>query len=141
MLDFSIAVLPFIVVAFANFFASWLWFSPVAPWFKAWVKGTGAHADAKEMTEAEKKEMPFIMLGALVSTLLLSYGLQVLVHSVGVTGFFGGALVGVVAWAAFAVSLGLNSRFEGRKPVVIVINLGLYLLAYALAGGVFAVWR
>ncbi len=140
MLDFSISVLPFIVVALVNFFASWLWFSPVAPWFKAWVRGTGAHPGAKEMTEAEKREMPLIMLGALVSTLLLSYGLQVLVHSVGAAGFFGGLLVGVVAWAAFAVSLGLNSRFEGRKPVVIVINLGLYLLAYALAGGVFAVW-
>lgn len=141
LLDFSLSVLPFIAVAFVNFLASWLWFSPAAPWFKAWARGTGFDPDKKEMTEEEKKEFPLIMAGALVSTLLLSYGLQVIVHSVAVTGFIGGAAVGTVAWAAFAVSLGLNSRFEGRKPAVIVINLGLYLLTYALSGGVFAVWR
>lgn len=141
MLDFSISFLPCIVVALVNFLASWLWFSPAAPWFKAWALGIGSNPDKKEMTEAEKREFPFIMLGALVSTALLSFGLQILVRSVGATRFVDGLLVGALVWATFAVSLALNSRFEGRKPVVIVINLTLYLLAYGLAGGVFAVWR
>lgn len=141
MLDLGVSFLPLIVVALANFIASWLWFSPAVPWFAAWAKGIGSDPGKKEMTEAEKREFPLIMLGALASTLLLSYGLQVLVHSVGATRFVDGIAVGALAWAAFAVSLGLNSRFEGRKPSVIVINLALYLLAYSAAGGVFAVWR
>ena len=43
-----------------------------------------------------------------------------------------------VSWLrslAFAVTQGLNSRFAGRKPAVILIGFGPYLLTYALFGG------
>ena len=43
-----------------------------------------------------------------------------------------------VSWLrslAFAVTQGLNSRFAGRKPAVILIGFGLHLLTYALFGG------
>jgi len=141
MPDLSVSWLPFVVVAIVNFFLSWIWYSPTAPWFKAWAAGVGMDLGKKEMTEAEKKAMPLLMGGALVASFLLAWGLQVVVHGLGATSFGGGALVGLVAWLAFALTQGLNARFEGRKDVVLVINLGLYLLTYVLFGALVAVWR
>jgi hypothetical protein len=138
MLRFEISVLPFIVVAIANFFLSWLWYSPVL-FMKPWAKALGTFGKT-EMTDREKKSMPFLFLNGLLASLILSYGLQVLVHSVGAEDFLGGLSVGVVAWAAFALTHSLNTLWEGRKPVVLLINNGLFLLTYALFGGLVAVW-
>jgi hypothetical protein len=49
--------------------------------------------------------------------------------------------VGLVLWAGFALTHSLNTLWEGRKPVVLVINNGLYLLTYLVYGGVLAVWK
>lgn len=141
MLDFSVSLVPLFVVAIVNFVLSWVYYSPMVPWFKAWVVGTGNDPNKKEMTEAEKKEFPGIMLGALASTFLLAYGLQVFVHSIHAADFVTGALVGLAAWLTFAVTHSLNSRFEGRKVVILVINNGLYLVTYVVYGGLLAVWR
>lgn len=141
MLDFSVSWLPLVVVAVVNFILSWLYYSPAVPWFKAWQKGVGMDPNKKGMTEQEKKEMPVLFAGAIVATFLLPYGLQVLVHSLKAQDFVSGAAIGLVAWFAFAITHSLNSRFEGRKPVVLFINDMLYLVTYAVYGGVLAVWR
>jgi hypothetical protein len=140
MLDLSVSWIPFVVVAVANFILSWLFYSPGMPWFRAWQVGTGTDPNKKEMTEADRKAMPRLMLGALVATLLFSYGLQVVVHSAGAVDFLSGAVAGAVVWAAFVLSHSLNTQFEGRKPVVLLINNAYYLPAYALFGGLVAVW-
>jgi hypothetical protein len=139
MLQFEVSVLPLVAIAVVNFFLSWIWYSPLL-FMKPWAKALGTYGKTG-MTEAEKKAMPFLYLSGLVSSLLLSYGLQVVVHSVGAKGFWGGFLVGVVIWAAFALTHSLSTLWEGRKPTVLVINNGLYLLTYAVFGGVVAVWR
>jgi len=141
MLDFSVSIVPLVVVAVVNFVLSWLYYSPVVPWFKAWQKGVGMDPNRKEMTEAQKKEMPALFAGAIVATFLLPYGLQVLVHSMKAPDFLSGAAIGLVAWGAFALTHSLNTRFEGRKPSVLVINNVLYLITYAVYGGVLAVWK
>jgi hypothetical protein len=141
MLDFSVSWPQLLAVAFANFLVSWLYYSPMAPWFKAWVVGIGGDPEKRGPTEAEKREMPLLMGGALLSSFLLSYGLQVLVRSLGASGFWNGALVGTVAWLAFAVTHSLNTRFEGRKPRVLLINNGLYFFSYAAFAGLIAAWR
>lgn len=141
MIDFSVAVLPLIVVAIANFILSWLYYSPSVPWFKAWQIGVGMDVNKTEMTEEDKKQMPRLMGGALVATFLFSYGLQVLIHSIKVNDFLGGVLVGVVVWLGFAVTHSLNTQFEGRKPIVLVINNVWYLISYAVFGGIVAVWN
>jgi len=141
MLDFSLSWLPFVVVAIANFVVSWLYCSPTAPWFKTWQVGIGVDPNKKGMTDADRRAMPRLMGGAVVGSLLLSYGLQVIVHSIGATAFATGALVGLVAWLAFVVTHSLNTQFEGRKPVVLLINNCLYALTYVVFGGVVAIWR
>jgi hypothetical protein len=139
MLQFQLSVLPLIVVAIVNFFLSWLWYSPVL-FLKPWATALGTYGK-KEMTEKEKKAMPFLFVSGIIASFVLSYGLQVVVHSVGAKDFVSGLLVGVVAWAVFALTHSLNTLWEGRKPVVLVINNCLFLLTYALFGGLVAVWR
>jgi hypothetical protein len=141
MLDLSLSWLPFIVVAVANFFLSWLYYSPGMPWFRAWQVGIGVDPNKREMTEADRKAMPRLMLGGLASSLLFSYGLQVVAHSVGASSLGAGAAAGFALWAAFVLSHSLDTQFEGRKPVVLVINNARYLPAYALFGAIAAVWR
>ena len=141
MIDFSLSWLPFVVVAVANFAVSWLYYSPAGPWFKTWQVGIGVDPKKKGMTDADRKAMPRMMGGAVVASLLLSYGLQVVVHSIRATSFGTGALVGLVAWLAFVVTHSLNTQFEGRKPVVLLINNCLYALTYVVFGGVVAIWR
>ena len=141
MLDFSVSWLPLLVVALVNFILSWLYYSPVVPWFAAWQRGVGVDPAKKEMTAEEKAAMPRLFGGAIVATFLLPIGLAFLVHNLRVMDFVGGLQVGVVVWAAFSVSHSLNTQFEGRKPVVLVINNVLNLIVYAAAAGLFAVWR
>ncbi|MBN8215428.1 MAG: DUF1761 domain-containing protein [Spirochaetes bacterium] len=141
MLDFSVSVLPLLTVAVVNFFLSWIYYSPAVPWFKVWQKAVGMDPSKTTMSEEDKKQLPRLMGGAVLATFLLSYGLQVIVHSVKATDFASGALVGVVLCLAFAVTQGFNSQFEGRKPVLLVLNNVLYLVTYAGFGGLVAVWR
>jgi len=141
MLNFSVSWLPLVVIAVVNFFLSWVYYSPGMPWFKAWQKGVGMDPNKTEMTEEDKKAMPMLMLGALVATFLFSYGLQVVINSLGAKDFVTGLLVGGFVWLTFAVTHSLNTKFEGRKSVVLVINNVWYLITYAVFGGVLAVWK
>jgi hypothetical protein len=141
MLDFSVSWLPLLIVALVNFFLSWLYYSPAVPWFRAWQVGIGMDPNRKAISEEDKKAMPRLMGGAAIATLLFSYALQVMVHSVKAADFGAGALVGAVVWLGFAVTQSLNTQFEGRKPVVLVINNVLYAATYILFGGLVAVWK
>jgi UDP-N-acetylmuramyl pentapeptide phosphotransferase/UDP-N-acetylglucosamine-1-phosphate transferase len=141
MLDFNVSIFPLLTVAIVNFILSWVFYSPVAPWFKAWQIGVGADPNKTEMTEEDKKAMPRLMGGAVVATFLFSYGLQVFVHSLHAKDFIGGAVIGFVAWFAFAATHSLNTQFEGRKPVVLLINNFLYIITYVVFGGIIAIWK
>jgi hypothetical protein len=141
MLDFSVSLWPLLVVAVANFILSWIYYSPAVPWFKIWQVAVGMDPNKKEMTEEDKKAMPGLMLGAVIATLLLSYGLQIVMHSLKIADFVSGLEVGVVFWAIFAVTQSLNARFEGKKFSLFIINSVWYLITYAGFGGLVAVWH
>lgn len=141
MLDYSISWMPFLGVAVLNFFGSWLYYSPISPFFKKWQLALGMDPNKKEMTDEDKKNMPRLMGGAVVASLLIAYGMGVLVQSLKLDTFSEGMVLGLFTWVTFAVTLSLNSQFEGRKPVVLVINNILYVVTYAVFGGVLAVWK
>lgn len=133
--------MPFVGVAVLNFFGSWLYYSPMSPFFKMWSKSLGLDPNSRAMSEDQKKSMPRLMGGAVVATLLFAYGLMVLVHSLKLETFNDGMMLGLVIWLGFVVSHSLNTQFEGRKPATLVINNIWYLVTYAIFGGVLAVWK
>ena len=141
MIDFTVSIAPLVTIAVVNFILSWLFYSPVVPWFKTWQINVGMDPNKTEMTEEDKKAMPRLMGGAVVATFLFSYGLQVIVHSVHAADFATGALTGLVLWFGFAVMFGLNTQFEGRKPMLLVINNALYLITFTVFGGIIAIWK
>lgn len=134
MLVFTVNPISFLVIAIANFMGSWLYYTPAMPWFRAWRTGVGMEGDP------DKQQMASLMVGAAGASLLFSYVLQVIVHSIGAIDFTTGALVGLMLWIGFAVTHSINTRFEGRKTIVLVINNGLYLLSYVAFGGIAAIW-
>jgi hypothetical protein len=139
MIDFSISVLPLIVLAVVNFILSWVWYSPLL-FAKPWMKALGIDPQ-HTMTEQDKKKMPWLFLSGIVASLFVVYAMMVIIHSLRATDFFSGLAVGIVIWAGFALTHSLNTLWEGRKPLVLVINNGLFLLTYALYGGILAIWR
>jgi hypothetical protein len=139
MLDFSVSILPLIVLALANFILSWVWYSPVL-FAKPWMKGLGVDPN-RAMSEEDKKNMPWLFLNGIIASFIMVYAMMVVVHSLKAADFVSGLVAGAVIWAGFALTHSLNTLWEGRKPVVLVINNGLFLLTYALYGGILAVWR
>lgn len=141
MLNWTLQWPQFLALALANFMLGWLWYSPVAPWFKAWVKATGLKPDPKKMSKADKARMPYLFGGAIVSSFLLSLVIQVLVRTLNAQGFAQGALIGVALWAGLVIPVLLGTLWEGRKAMVAAINAGNYLFVCAAFGGILAVWR
>jgi UDP-N-acetylmuramyl pentapeptide phosphotransferase/UDP-N-acetylglucosamine-1-phosphate transferase len=141
MIDFSISIVPLIVVALVNFFLSWVYYSPMVPWFRTWQLGVGADPNKTQMTAEDMKDMPRLMGGAVIATILFAFGLQVLVHSLRADTLSAGLAVGFLVWLGFVVTHSLNTQFEGRKPSVLLINNVLYLLSYCAFGAIFAVWH
>jgi len=139
MLDFHVSWLPLVVLTVVNFAFSWVWYSPLL-FAKPWMKALGIDPQ-HQMSDAEKKRMPFLFLNGLTASVLVVYAMMVLVNSLGASGFLQGALVGIFVWAGFAVTHSMNTVWEGRKTIVLVINNGLFLLTYAVYGGILSVWR
>ena len=71
MINFEISILPLILIAVLNFFISWIYYSPITPWFKTWCQVVGVSPE-KEFTAEDKKRMPFLMGGAVIGSFLLS---------------------------------------------------------------------
>jgi hypothetical protein len=139
MIDFSFSALPFAVLSLANFVLSWLWYSPIL-FAKPWLRARGVEPQ-HEMTAAEKSKMPWLFLSGIVSSCLMTYGMMVIVNSLRLSSFGGGMIAGLALWAGFALTHSLNTLWEGRKPLVLSINNGLFLLTYVLFGGILAVWK
>ncbi|MSR22759.1 MAG: DUF1761 domain-containing protein [Gemmatimonadetes bacterium] len=140
MLDLTLQIPQFLAIAVANFILGWLWYSPVL-FMRPWTDALGIKPDPNGMSEAEKARMPYLFAGAIVASLALSFVLQVLVRTLGAETFLQGSLIGLALWAGQILPFGLGTLWEGRKPVVIVINAGNYIVADALFAGVLAVWR
>jgi len=139
MIDFSVSILPLCALTLVNFILSWLWYSPLL-FAKPWMKALGTDG-SHEMTEAEKKRMPFLFISGFISSFLLVFVMMIVVNSLRLSSFTSGMLAGIVMWAGFCVTHSLNTLWEGRKPIVLLINNGLFLLTYAAFGGILAVWK
>jgi hypothetical protein len=139
MLRFDINIVQLLVIALANFFLGWLWYSPLL-FAKPWSKALGMDM-SKPMSEEAKKKMPLLFGGAIVSSFALSFALQVLVHSLGAQDFASGALLGGLLWLGVSLPVLLGTLWEGRKGLVVAINLGNYGVSAIVFSGILAAWH
>lgn len=139
MINVTISPVPLAVLSLVNFALSWAWYSP-ALFAKPWMRALGIDAN-HEMTEAERKRMPFLFLSGIVSSVVFVSALMILINALRVTTFFSGMLTGFVLWAGFALTHSLNTLWEGRKVMVLAINNGLFAVTYVVFGGILAIWK
>jgi hypothetical protein len=139
MLNFGISYGHLAVITVANFLFSWAWYSPLIAG-KPFMKALGIKPNRK-MTEADKKMMPKLMLNGLFCSFATTFALQVLILSTNAADFAQGATLGALGFFGFALTSGLNTLWEKRKGVLVVIGAGLALVSYAVFGGILAVWH
>lgn len=139
MFDFSISILPLIVLSLVNFLLSWIWYSPLL-FAKPWMKALGIN-EKHEMSEQDKKQMPFLFILGLVSSILFVYVLMILIRTLKITTIQSGMLLGFIVLIGFVITHSLNTLWEGRKVKVKIINNGLFMLTYTIFGGLLAIWK
>jgi len=117
-----------------------IWYAAV--FTKSWQKALGIdRLNAAEKARLDK-DFPKALLAHFISGLLTSVALSYIVRSSQDVSFIGGMLCGFIAWLGFAFTLNLNSlMFEKRPMPVFLINNGFFLVAFAVIGGILAVWR
>lgn len=101
---------------------------------------------ALNFTEAEKKQVqqdfPKSLAVHLLSGLITAFILANLTRGLGSHSFVEGMVFGFWPWLGFVLTNNLNSKMFERVPTaVFAINSGFYLVAFAIMGGILAVWR
>jgi len=139
MINFTISLLPLIILSIVNFLLSWIWYSPVL-FAKPWMKALGINEN-HEMNEREKKQMPFLFLSGFISSILFVLVLMILINNLEINNFLSGMKIGFLFWIGFVITHSLNTLWEGRKLKVLVINNGLFIITYTVFGGLLAIWK
>lgn len=85
---------------------------------------------------------PILTFGiALVTRIVVAYGLALIVGVAGITGAARGALIGVLACIAFVVTISLGQAAFGLVPwTMLPAGLAEPLLGYALMGAIVSAW-
>ncbi len=139
--SYAIQIPQLLALAVANFLLSWLWYSPVAPWFQAWAKAAKVNPDPKKMSKADKARMPLLFAGGIVSSFLISAVLQLLVRNLQAASFLQGARVGFFLALGAVVPASLGTLWEGRHGFLAGLNIANYFVILSLFGGLLAIWR
>ena len=113
-----------------------IWYSP-ALFAKPWMQILGLKK------EENKKSFLYLgMIASFVGDVLLSFVLAHIIVWSHATGFWWGALVGILVWFGFFASPSLpQSLYEGRPFKLFAINSGYWLLGLFIVGGLLASWR
>jgi hypothetical protein len=123
----------------ASFILSWVWYSPLL-FGKPFMKALGI-PENHQMTAEDKKRFPMLMANGLFCSFAMVWSLQVLILSVNVMDWAGGAVLGAVLWFGFGLTGGLNTLWEKRSTTLIWIGAGNSLFSYAVFGAILAAWR
>ncbi len=127
-----------VVAGVAIFMIGGVWYS--ALFRKQWIAAQGwTEADMKA---AATGNMAGMYVSQFVTSMVAAWVLAVIMnHFVDLTPLRG-ALVGVLCWLGFTATVVYSNVVWNMKPKRLwVIDAGYYLIAYAVAGVILAVWR
>lgn len=115
-----------------------VWYAAI--FSKPWQEVLGFNALDEAGKAKLQKDFPKALLVHFVSGLLTSF---VMAHLTRMdNSFVGGMITGFWMWLAFAFTIHwISLMFEKRPTQVFLINNGFYLIAFAVIGGILAVWR
>lgn len=135
-----------IVAMIANMLIGAVWYSPflfAKPWIAEVEKTIGKETFQRRHQAMRSKLTSLRTYGlALIGAFLVSYVMGLIVDYRPADTFEEGVLVGVITWVGFVVSTHLVTvLFEGRSAIVYAINNAHQLVAFAITGGILAVWQ
>jgi len=124
-----------IAAAIAMFGLGAVWYSPLL-FVKPWAKAAGV-----SLTNTSGQNVPLVMGGAFLLTLVMATNLAFFLAGPGVTlGFaIGAALAAGLGWAS--LSLWIISLFEQKSFTYVLINGGYLTVGFALMGLILGLWR
>lgn len=118
----------------ANMVVGALWYSPIL-FGNMWLEATGRKADEIEGANTA-------MATAILPAILFSLGLALVTSWTGAATFAAGASIAIFAWACFVVpTLWLEVIFNQKPYKVFYINIGYFLVSFALMGAILGGWR
>lgn len=113
-----------------------IWYSP-ALFAKPWMAILGL--------KKEDSRRSFVYLGMIASfvgDVILAFVLAHIILWAGATGFWLGAVTGILIWFGFFAAPNLPQHlYEGRPFKLFAINNGYWLLGLFIVGGLLATWR
>ncbi|MFP4268376.1 MAG: DUF1761 domain-containing protein [Spirochaetaceae bacterium] len=137
MLTFAANPLALIIAAAAYVAFGALWYSP-ALFADRWLQSRG-----QTITDVKDEQGTSFSgyAASIITSLLVCYGLAVLVNNLGYTSFVEGLVFGIFVWLVFNLPKVVSLKFFESRPLPLVFINGSYdLVAYALLGGFFALW-
>ena len=135
VLSFSeINWLSVLVAAISAFAVGSLWYSPVTPTGKTWMKIERA---GKEQTKSAN--MPLIFITAFVLNFIAAIVLDMFIGTNGtlISGIITGALAGV---AFVSTSFGVNYLFALRSFKLFLVDAGYNILFFLVTGAILGAW-
>jgi hypothetical protein len=146
MPDIDINWLAVIVATIVNMLIGAAWYSPLLflkPW-TAEVEKTIGKERFQLLHQAMRSKSTAIRTYGLtaIGAFLVSYVMGLIVDYRVADTLAEGVLVGVVTWVGFVVTTSLNTvLFEGRSPVVYLINNANHLVGFVVTGVILALWQ
>ena len=129
---------PVIVGALVYYAGGALWYSPVL-FAKPWMAAVGL---TDEKLEEAKKNAWKSYLTALVSALLISFGMARLMGYLEVDSLMGGLQTGFWSWLVFVMTTSAtNSSFAGRSLKLYLIDGFYHLYGFLVIGIILGIWR
>ena len=95
----------------------------------------------EETKKKADKDFPKALVAHFSSGLLTSFFLANFVRVTGSSSFWDGLVCGFVVWLAIAFTINFNYFMFEKKPIAwFLINIGFFLVAFTVMGGILTVW-
>ena len=130
--DLQVNFLGVLVAGIATMAVGFLWYSPFL-FGKLWVAASGL--TEAQIAECKKKKMVSTYAIGFVNGLVMSAVLGVLMNLVLVENVVDSVILTGLVWLGFVLTLMIGGiLWEGKKPKLVMINAGYYLVTLLVSG-------
>ena len=135
-----------IVATIVNMLIGAAWYSPILflkPWTAGVEKTIGKERFQLLRQGMRSKSTAIRTYGLMaICAFLVTYVMGLIVDYRAADTIAEGVLVGVVTWVGFVITTSLNTvLFEGRSPIVYLINNANHLVGFVVTGVMLALWQ
>lgn len=122
-----------IIAAVAGWLVGAVWYSVLS---KQWLAAQGKTTETAKQ-DAAGQSLPILLIIVFVANLIMAVMLSGIMTHVGPFTVRSGMISGALIWFGFVVTaIATNYAFQGRKPMLTVIDGGYWLTVLLVVGGI-----